>query len=319
MQVELDDRLRVDAGLESIDPRHDKRHADAALEGGALRTAQGRVAGTIDRSPPHGGAAIVADEAHERVPVQAGVAEFCAHPANCLVHGEHHRVVLAALRVFDVRKFCEALVGGLHRGVHGVESQVKEPRLDLVSLDESDRLAAEGVGGVIEFRHLGGAAQNTGGFDITVSPPEKAEKFIEAPALRLHLRQFAQMPLAHRSGDVARGLEPIGQSRFAQGQALLPAVGIELMAEALLIAARQQARPARRTIRPRHIAVREAYTRSCQRIEVGRGDILAALEAHVRVAHIVADNEQDIGLGRSRGGGKGRQRGDKCNEQHAGW
>ena len=154
----------------------------------------------------------------------------------------------------------QPVVGGLHRRVDGVESEVEEPWLGLVPLDERHRLAPEGVGGVVQFLHRLGAAQDAAGVEVIVRAAEEAEELVEAALLRVHLRQRAEVPFADETGDVAGGLEPVGDGLFAHGQPVV-AAGIELVAEALLVAPRHQPRARWRAIRPADVAIGEPHAR----------------------------------------------------------
>ncbi len=154
---------------------------------------------------------------------------FCSSPASAsflrtrpigLVHGQHHRVVGAALFVGDAGELRQPVVGGLHRRVDGVEGQVEEPRLGLVPLDERHRLAAEGVGRVVEFLDRLGAAQDAGAVEVAVRAAEEAEELVEAALLRVQLRQRAEVPLADQAGGVAGRLEAVGERRLGQRQAV---------------------------------------------------------------------------------------------------
>ncbi len=144
--------------------------------------------------------------------------------------------------------------------------------------------------------------------EVAVRAAEEAEELVEAALLRVHFRQRAEVPLADQAGGVAGGLEPVGEGRLGQRQALA-AAGIELVAEAGLVAAGQQPGARRRAIRPGHVAVGEPHAGGGQRVEVRRGDVLAAVEAHVGIAHVVADDEQDVGFL-----GLGSQAGSKHRE-----
>ena len=112
----------------------------------------------------------------------------------------------------------------------------------------------------------------------------------------MHLGQRPQMPLAHHAGDIAGRFQAIGQGGFGDGQPLVAAARIELVAEAVLVAAGQQARAGRRAVGSGYISVGEPHAGGGQRIQVRRGDILAAVEAYVRIAHVIADNEQELGF-----------------------
>ena len=124
----------------------------------------------------------------------------------------------------------------------------------------------------------------------------------------MHLGQRPQMPLAHQAGDVAGRFQAIGQGGLGDGQPLGAAARIELVAEAVLVAAGQQPRAGRRAVGPGYVSVGEPHAGSGQRVQVRRGDILAAVEAHVRIAHVIADNDQDVGSLRLRGPAGRRRR-----------
>ena len=69
------------------------------------------------------------------------------------------------------------------------------------------------------------------------------------------------------------------------------------MAEPLLVAAGHQAGPGGAAIRPADVAAGAADAVLGQRIEVRRGNVLAAVDADVGIAHVVADDDQDVGPG----------------------
>jgi hypothetical protein len=75
------------------------------------------------------------------------------------------------------------------------------------------------------------------------------------------------------------------------------------MPESLLIPPRHQARSRRRAIRPRDVAAGESDAGRGECIQAGSGDVLAAVEADVGVSHVVAHDDEDVGLGLSQGGG----------------
>ena len=62
-------------------------------------------------------------------PVQAGVGEFFPHTPDIFIHRQHHRVIGLAFLVSNVAEFLEPVIGRVHRGVNGVEGEVKKPRL----------------------------------------------------------------------------------------------------------------------------------------------------------------------------------------------
>ena len=227
---------------------------------------------------------------------------------------------------------------GVHRRVHRVERQIQEERLLAMLLDERDRLAGERIGQVLLFFDWLVAAEDgrtlTG--EIRVCAAEEAEELVEAALLRTESIAAAQVPLADQAGRIAGRLQPIGNRRFRKRQsksgptraaaswsvglvgrlilrflcrlcsllrASLPLVvaRIELMAEPRLIAARQQAGTRRRTIRAGDVTARAADAGVGQRVDIRRGDVRAAVHADVGIAHVVADDHDDVGPARLRG------------------
>lgn len=59
--------------------------------------------------------------------------------------------MLKALQIFG---------GGLQRRVHGIERQVTEPRLSAVAFNKARRLAAKGIGRVVDISDRRGASLN---------------------------------------------------------------------------------------------------------------------------------------------------------------
>ena len=103
------------------------------------------------------------------------------------------------------------------------------------------------------------------------------------------------MPFAHQSSGIAATLEAIREGGLREWQPARP-FGIKLMAEARLVAPRQQPRTSGRAIRPADVAAREAHARRRERVEIRRGDFFAAVKTHVGIAHVIADDEQDVWL-----------------------
>ena len=66
------------------------------------------------------------------------------------------------------------------------------------------------------------------------------------------------------------------------------------MAKTVLLPTGEQACARRRAIRACDVALRTANPRGGESIEVGRRDIFTAMEADVGVAHVIADDEQDV-------------------------
>lgn len=309
-EIELDHRRFVDPGPQPAGPRDEKGHADTALECRALGAAQGGVDGGIDRDAGHGGATVVADETNQGFSLLTGLAQTPQHEADVVVHRGHHGRIRAALGVADGGESCEAVLRRIHRSVDGVEGQVQEPRPLAVTLDERRRLATEGIREVrVLFDGLG-AAENASRVEVAVRSAEEPEELVEAAALGLEVGAGAEVPLAHERGRVTGGLQAVGDRRFRRRQALAGAAGIELVAEPRLVPARQQPGPRGRAVRTGDVAVGEAHARSREGVEVRCQDVTAAVETDIGVAHVVADDEQDVGPGGDRG--DKRAGGEEC-------
>src|SRR5438128_1381161 len=132
-------------------------------------------------------------------------------------------------------------------------------------------------------------------------PAEEAKILLKAAAHRVELPLAAEVPLADHAGGVASLFEALSERRFREWQADVLAfrrrAGVELMAEPLLIAACHQAGPRRAAIRPRDVTVGAADAVLCDRVDVGRGNVLAALDADIAIAHVIANDDEDIGFG----------------------
>jgi hypothetical protein len=137
-----------------------------------------------------------------------------------------------------------------------------------------------------------------------VRPAEEAEELVEPAPLRVPGGGVAEVPLADQPRDVPGGAEAVGEGRFRERQTDLRAgTGVELVAEPRLVAAGEHPGPGRRAVRAGHVAVGEPGAGLRQRVEVRRGDVAAAVDADVGVAHVVADDEDDVRLRRVGGAG----------------
>ena len=119
------------------------------------------------------------------------------------------------------------------------------------------------------------------------------------------------MPLTDEARFIASAPQAIGDGLFADRHSVLT-IRIELMPETLLISTGEQARPRRRTIRSRHVAIRKPHATGRELVEMRRGDVLTAVKANVGVTHVIADDEDDVGFVGSGGEGAGA---DKCDEE----
>src|SRR5262245_44403 len=136
-------------------------------------------------------------------------------------------------------------------------------------------------------------------------PAEETEILLKSAAERMELSLAAQMPLPYHAGRIAGGFQAVREGGLRQRQAdfrpFRRRAGIEFVAETLLVAAGHQASPRRAAIGPGNVAARAADSVFRQGIDVWRGNVLAAVNPDVTVAHVVADDDEDVGLGRGQG------------------
>src|SRR5688572_23109241 len=98
-------------------------------------------------------------------------------------------------------ELCQPRLGGVHRRVNGIERQAKKKRLGFVSLDESHRLACQGVRQVLPLLDRGCAPQDGRALvgKVRVSSAQETEELIETAPLRMKRRGAAQVPLTDQS------------------------------------------------------------------------------------------------------------------------
>ena len=129
-----------------------------------------------------------------------------------------------------------------------------------------------------------------------MSAAKESEKFIEAPILGMHACVRAEMPFADNASGVSRLLESLRESFFRDRHASAAAAWVEFMTEAILVSPSEQTGPRGRTIRARDIAVGETRARCYQSIEMRRGNVFATMEANIGIAHVIANDEQNVRL-----------------------
>ena len=132
-----------------------------------------------------------------------------------------------------------------------------------------------------------------------VAAAQKAVEFIEAAAVGMKLRVRAQVPFADRGGRIAGAAQGIGDGFLGERQTVnlarrIPA-RVEFMTEALLVASGDEPRPRRTAHGIADVAARAMHAARGEPIEVWRGNVAAALKAHVVVAKVVDDDEEDVG------------------------
>jgi hypothetical protein len=168
--------------------------------------------------------------------------------------------------------------------VDGVEGDLQEERTVLVALDERDRLATDGISQIGRFLDRLGSPEDVGAplGEVGVGSAEEPEELVEASLLRVELRGPAEVPLADEPRRVPGRFEAVGQGRLRQREAELvaPRLGrVELVAEPLLVATRQEPGAGRAAIGAGDVAVGTPDAPRRQGVEVRRGDVLATLKS----------------------------------------
>src|SRR6185312_6942926 len=139
----------------------------------------------VDRSSLHGRPAIIADEEYKRVVFQFLFAQRLEHATNRIVHRRHHAGIGLSTLVTDAFEFFKSIIGSVHRCVHGIEREVEEEWLFLMTINERDCLAAERIGEVFLFvdRFVVAAQRRLGALEVTVRAAKKSEGVLKAAIL----------------------------------------------------------------------------------------------------------------------------------------
>ena len=151
-------------------------------------------------------------------------------PADRVVQTDEQGQIAAPGRILDVGGHAFlGLVGNFQGRVHGVVSEIEEPRLVLVAFHEADGLIGEDVGcEAIDFCQLpaavnqilrhGGRELRLGVFaqGVIVGADEEAEEIVEAARLRMMVLAEAEMPFADQAGGISGRTQQIGQGTLAR-------------------------------------------------------------------------------------------------------
>ena len=212
------------------------------------------------------------------------------------------------------------VVGALPRPMRRGEVQAHQERLPRprVAVDRLDRAVAEQVRHVavavdrhflfVELVGLGAAARVIGPvIEVVGGAAEDAEEVVVAALDRAEIRQEAEMPLADQRRAVAGGAQQRRQGRMTWRQAdglgrrrvdrLLEADG-----QPILIAPGDQRRPRRRTDGRVGVGLGEFQPLEREPVDVRRRVVLLAVAAHVGIAEVVGEDEDDVRLGGLVGG-----------------
>ena len=91
-------------------------------------------------------AAIITEEKNQRIFFEPFFLQKLQHVAHIVIHTGNHRQRRAAQGIFDMRKALQVGLLGLHRFVGSNVRNEQEERLVLMTLNEVDRFATEGIG-----------------------------------------------------------------------------------------------------------------------------------------------------------------------------
>ena len=212
-----------------------------------------------------------------------------------------------------------------------------------MALDERHRLARErvgqvaGLGGRLAAAHhriervllglllafdrsLGDLvdARLVDGRVVELGAVQEAEELVEAAHHRVLRRRRTEMPLADDPARVPARLQVGGEQDLGDRRAealrlaALDAVGVELVAEALLIAAGHERGARRAADRGGDVPTGEPDAARRQRVEVRRGaaGVAVSVGADVADAEVVGENDDDVRgpIGGFRGARSGQER-----------
>ena len=135
----------------------------------------------------------------------------------------------------------------------------------------------------------------------------QAEVFVEAVVQREELRRIAEVPFAEDGGGVAALFDQFGEGHFVGADAdfgARPKRAVD--ADAVRVAAGQQAATRGGADRLRHVEIAEDAALRGQAIEVRRDEAFRAENADIGVALVVGEDDDDVGeLGAGGGAGGG--------------
>ena len=196
--------------------------------------------------------------------------------------------------------------------------QIDEERSGGVALDEGDR-AGGAAGGELrlvgielddfftvverERRHFRGERRMVFGVVVGVGD---AEPFVEAVAQRVKFEARAEVPFADAEGGVTPGLEHLGHGPLGIGDTVAAGVVVgALHAESVGVDAGHECGARGGAHGLGDIVLGETRALGGHAVEVRGLEAPGALRAHVGVAHVVDDDENDVGRS-GLGGASGR-------------
>ena len=303
-------------------PGDDGRDAQAAFQQFGFAAGEGPGVGEAL-------AAIVAGEDHDGVAGDAVALDRLQHAADLCVHGGDHAAIGFLRAAVEVDRVLAAqalglgfVTGRLPRPVRRVEMQAEQEGLAGlgVAVDHLHGVAAEQVGGVAGLRHrlvvvpeIRGAG--AAGVQVVVDGAAAiAVEMVIAAFQRAEIGQVAEVPLADQGGAVAGLAQQRRQGGVVrwQADALFRAAGQRFLqpdGQAHLVAAGDDGDARGGADRGIGIGLGEAHAARGDAVDVRGLQIRPAVAADIGEAHVVGDDEDDVGLARRglRRGGAGTE------------
>ena len=216
--------------------------------------------------------------------------------------------MLPALGGLEARELGPLQVPGprLERAVGRRERDEQEEGLVPMVLHEPDRCIPQAIGEIALLRRRNAVlldhAQVRGLVVGVVGarPLQAAVEPVPADAVGVVLLAVAEVPLPHVAGGQTRSPHAVGEGAAGGCDAarLAPDGEVHLVAELLLVAARQQPRARRRADARAGVEVRENEPLRCQPVEGGREALDVGLgeglETEVAVARVVREEDDHV-------------------------
>ena len=246
-------------------------------------------------------------------------AHFLQDPPNPIIHGTHHSRVGFSLWILDVAKTIQIFFRCFQGGVRGVVGKKEKERPIPVPFDEGNRLIGKVIGQVFSRRNrfeifhqpgavafglaLGILASSNGQFfrEIDVATSQMSVKLVESTLHRMAGGNVsAQMPLSNNPGMITGGPQEFRNGFLLSGEAhigiLRLVLGVSLEAKPLGIAGGHETGARRATDGVGNVPVGATHSVPGNGINMRRRNVLASVEADVRIAQIVAHNHNHVGL-----------------------
>ncbi len=190
----------------------------------------------------------------------------------------------------------------------GIVGEVQKERLVRVSVDERHGTVGEDISGVaLDLDRYTILIESRGSIDgpvcvVVDTPIEETQKLIESMRPWAERVGRSEVPLADRSGDISCIVHQAGKCRLGRRQAAWSVATAHVLLESgtLRVSSRQQGDPGWRADGRGGVRVREHHAVSRKFVQAGRANVCGPVRAEVTVAHVVADDQDDVGAGLGR-------------------